>query len=156
MRIIAGQNRGLRLAEIGQGDHAAHLRPTTDRVRETLFNILRNWVDFQDLKVLDLFAGTGALGLEALSRGAQHVTFVENGRVGQKLIGDNIARMRAQDRCKLIAQDATKNATRSSFAIWCFWILPMVNPSGIRRCAALGRRAGSQPRPGSYLKRPAL
>lgn len=108
MRIIAGQNRGLRLAEIGQGDHAAHLRPTTDRVRETLFNILRNWVDFQDLKVLDLFAGTGALGLEALSRGAQHVTFVENGRVGQKLIGDNIARMRAQDRCKLIAQDATK------------------------------------------------
>jgi len=44
MRIIAGQNRGLRLAEIGAGDPAAHLRPTTDRVRETLFNVLRNWI----------------------------------------------------------------------------------------------------------------
>jgi 16S rRNA (guanine966-N2)-methyltransferase len=77
-------------------------------VRETLFNVLRNWIDFQGLSVLDLFAGTGALGLEALSRGAQHVTFVENGRVGQKLIGENIARMRAQDRSKLISQDATK------------------------------------------------
>ena len=108
MRIIAGQNRGLRLAEIGAGDPAAHLRPTTDRVRETLFNVLRNWINFQGLRVLDLFAGTGALGLEALSRGAQHVTFVENGRVGQKLIGENIARMRAQDRCKLLAQDAKK------------------------------------------------
>ena len=70
MRIIAGQNRGLRLAEIGKGDPAAHLRPTTDRVRESLFNVLRNWIDFQELRVLDLFAGTGALGLEALSRGA--------------------------------------------------------------------------------------
>ena len=46
MRIIAGQNRGLRLAEIGAGDPAAHLRPTTDRVRETLFNVLRNWINF--------------------------------------------------------------------------------------------------------------
>ena len=92
MRIIAGQNRGLRLAEIGKGDPAAHLRPTTDRVRESLFNVLRNWIDFQDLRVLDLFAGTGALGLEALSRGAQHITFVENGRVGQKLIGENISK----------------------------------------------------------------
>ena len=108
MRIIAGQNRGLRLAEIGAGDPAAHLRPTTDRVRETLFNVLRNWINFQGLRVLDLFAGTGALGLEALSRGAQHVTFVENGRVGQKLIGENIVRMRAQDCCQILAQDATK------------------------------------------------
>ena len=47
MRIIAGQNRGLRLAEIGKGDPAAHLRPTTDRVRESLFNVLRNWIDFK-------------------------------------------------------------------------------------------------------------
>ena len=91
MRIIAGRMKGLRLAHVGKGDTGAHLRPTTDRVRENLFNILNNHVDFDDMIVLDLFAGTGALGLEALSRGATSVTFVENGRVGQKLIAENIA-----------------------------------------------------------------
>ena len=65
MRIIAGKNRGLKLADLGKGDMAAHLRPTTDRVRESLFSILQNWVNFNGLRVLDLFAGTGALGLEA-------------------------------------------------------------------------------------------
>ena len=108
MRIIAGKNRGLKLADLGKGDMAAHLRPTTDRVRESLFNILQNWVDFNGLRVLDLFAGTGALGLEALSRGAQHATFVENGRVGQKLIQQNITLMRASDGTTLLTQDATK------------------------------------------------
>ena len=108
MRIIAGKNRGLKLADLGKGDMAAHLRPTTDRVRESLFNILQNWVNFNGLRVLDLFAGTGALGLEALSRGAQHATFVENGRVGQKLIQQNITLMRASDGTTFLTQDATK------------------------------------------------
>ena len=108
MRIISGKNRGLRLADVGQGDLGAHLRPTTDRVRESLFNVLQNWLSFRGLMVLDLFAGTGALGLEALSRGAQHATFVENGRVGQKLIEQNIALLRATDRSTLLTQDATK------------------------------------------------
>ena len=108
MRIIAGKNRGLKLADLGKGDMAAHLRPTTDRVRESLFNILQNWVNFNGLRVLDLFAGTGALGLEALSRGAQHATFIENGRVGQKLIQQNITLMRASDGTTLLTQDATK------------------------------------------------
>ena len=108
MRIIAGKNRGLKLANLGKGDMAAHLRPTTDRVRESLFNVLQNWVNFNGLRVLDLFSGTGALGLEALSRGAQHATFVENGRVGQKLIQQNITLMRASDCTTLLTQDATK------------------------------------------------
>ena len=108
MRIISGKNRGLRLADVCQGDLGAHLRPTTDRVRESLFNILQNWLNFKGLMVLDLFAGTGALGLEALSRGAQHATFVENGRIGQKLIQQNIALLKASDRSTLLTQDATK------------------------------------------------
>ena len=108
MRIISGKNRGLRLADVGQGDLGAHLRPTTDRVRESLFNVLQNWLNFKGLVVLDLFAGTGALGLEALSRGAQHATFVENGRIGQKLIQQNIALLKASDRSTLLTQDATK------------------------------------------------
>ncbi|MGB1234224.1 MAG: 16S rRNA (guanine(966)-N(2))-methyltransferase RsmD [Planktomarina sp.] len=90
MRIIAGRFRGVRLAVLGKGDAAAHLRPTTDRVRESLFNILCNHVGFEGLRVLDLFAGTGALGLEAMSRGAEHCTFVDNGRTSLKILGDNI------------------------------------------------------------------
>ena len=108
MRIISGQNRGLKLADVGNGDMEAHLRPTADRVRESMFNVLRNWLDFKGLIVLDLFAGTGSLGLEALSRGAQHATFVENGRVGQALIKQNITLLRAADRSTILSQDATK------------------------------------------------
>ena len=73
MRIIAGTYRGRALASLGKGDLSAHLRPTTDRVRESLFNILaggRFGDVITDMTVLDLFAGTGALGLEALSRAA--------------------------------------------------------------------------------------
>ena len=110
MRIISGKNRGLRLVDVGQGDLSSHLRPTTDRVRESLFNVLQNRLNFKGLMVLDLFAGTGALGLEALSRGAQHTTFVENGQVSQKLIQQNIALLKATDHSTLLKQDATKLA----------------------------------------------
>ena len=108
MRIIGGQNRGLRLAAVGKGDATAHLRPTTDRVRESLFNVLQNYLDFNGLNVLDLFAGTGALSFEAISRGAAQATLVENGRTGQKLIRENMTLLRCSDRCKLLLQDATK------------------------------------------------
>ena len=66
MRIIGGARRGLQLADVGAGDPAAHLRPTSDRVREAIFNLLINggYGDpITDARVLDLFAGTGALGL---------------------------------------------------------------------------------------------
>ncbi len=96
MRIIAGHHRGLTLASVGKGDAAAHLRPTPDRVRESLFNVLMAYGLPQGARVLDLFAGTGALGLEALSRGATHTTFVDNGRVAQKLIRENIGKTRRE------------------------------------------------------------
>lgn len=111
MRIIAGTHRGTALVAVGKGDTAAHLRPTTDRVRESLFNVLgggRFGNPINGARVLDLFAGTGALGLEALSRGAAHATFVDSGRVAQKLIRDNIAKLRREDDCKLIASDAAR------------------------------------------------
>ena len=108
MRIIAGDFRGRALAALGKGDTGAHLRPTTDRVRESLFNVLVHKVDFDGMRVLDLFAGTGALGLEALSRGAQTVCFVDDGRVSQGLIGKNIAICKAQDRCSLLRRNALK------------------------------------------------
>lgn len=108
MRIIAGRWRGTPLASVGKGDPAAHLRPTPDRVREALFSMLTSRGVLQDAHVLDLFAGTGALGFEALSRGAASALFVENGRVGQKLITDNIAKLGARDEAKLMRGDATR------------------------------------------------
>ncbi len=109
MRIIAGTHRGTTLAEVGKGDASAHLRPTTDRVRESLFNVLqggRFGDPINGARVLDLFAGTGALGLEALSRGAAHVTFVDNGKPAQKLIRANIAKLRRGDDCTLLTVPA--------------------------------------------------
>ena len=111
MRIIGGTHRGTALAAVGKGDAGAHLRPTTDRVRESLFNVLQGG-RFGDpitgSRVLDLFAGTGALGLEALSRGAAHVTLVDNGRVAQKLMQENIAKLRRSDDVTVLGVDAGK------------------------------------------------
>ncbi len=111
MRIIGGTHRGTALAAVGKGDAGAHLRPTTDRVRESLFNVLqggRFGDPISDARVLDMFAGTGALGLEALSRGASHVTFVDNGRIAQKLIRDNIAKLRRQTDTTLLTSDFSR------------------------------------------------
>ena len=109
MRIIGGQWRGLRLAEVGAGDPAAHLRPTSDRVREAIFNLLVNggYDDpVTDARVLDLFAGTGALGLEALSRGAAGLTLVDDGAAARALIARNLAL------CRTAARHLRLNATR--------------------------------------------
>jgi 16S rRNA (guanine966-N2)-methyltransferase len=80
---VGGRLRGTALAEVGAGDPAAHLRPTSDRVRESLFNVLqggRHGIRFWRARGCSTCSpGTGALGLEALSRGAAHATFVENG-----------------------------------------------------------------------------
>lgn len=110
MRIVGGRARGLKLAEVGAGDPAAHLRPTSDRVREAIFNLLVNGGYGNPLygaRVLDIFAGTGALGLEALSRGAVQATFVENGKAALALLTRNIALMRATGETTLHRKDAT-------------------------------------------------
>ena len=111
MRIIGGTSRGLHLAPLGEGDTKAHLRPTSDRVRESIFNLLINGGYGNPLagaRVLDVFAGTGALGLEALSRGAETATFLENGAAASALLKRNFALMRAESRCTHLKRDATK------------------------------------------------
>ena len=113
MRIIGGRARGLHLAPVGDGDANAHLRPTSDRVREAIFNLLINGRvaltgdPVTGARVLDLFAGTGALGLEALSRGAVHATFVDDGRVARALIKRNIDLLRAGNEAVYLAANAT-------------------------------------------------
>lgn len=110
MRIIGGSRRGLKLTEVGEGDAAAHLRPTSDRVREAIFNLLINahGNPVAGARVLDLFAGTGALGLEALSRGAVHATFVDDGAKAQALLKSNIEKMRAGGETRILRQNATR------------------------------------------------
>lgn len=106
MRIIAGKFRSAALASVGKGDFGAHLRPTSDRVRESLFNVIAQYDVIEGARVLDLFAGTGALGLEALSRGAIHAAFVDDGRAAQRLIAQNITKLRVGAETEIIRRDA--------------------------------------------------
>ncbi|WIY53426.1 16S rRNA (guanine(966)-N(2))-methyltransferase RsmD [Devosia sp. YIM 151766] len=105
MRIVAGKFRGKQLNS--PSDQST--RPTSDRARESIFNILGSRLGpaLDGKRVLDLFAGTGALGLEALSRGAAHVTFVETGAEARGIIRDHIEAFGAAGITKLLRRDAT-------------------------------------------------
>jgi len=105
MRIVAGKFRGKAL--LSPTDDS--IRPTSDRARESVFNILssRIGVHLDGLKVLDLFAGTGALGLEALSRGASGAVFVDNGAESRGIIRDHIEAFGIAGIAKLLRRDAT-------------------------------------------------
>ena len=100
MRVIAGVHKG-RVLEAPAWDG---LRPTSDRLRETLFNVLAPRI--REARVLDGYAGTGAVGIEALSRGAVHVTFVESDRRAQTLIEKNLARCGISDGYAIIRAPA--------------------------------------------------
>ena len=117
LRIVGGVHRGRRLS-VPLGDA---VRPTGDRTREALFNILSHGgfaaggLPFADRAVLDAFAGTGAFGLEALSRGASAAAFIENGREALAALRRNIATLGEEDRAHVIAGDATR-PPRAGFA----------------------------------------
>jgi 16S rRNA (guanine966-N2)-methyltransferase len=106
MRIVAGKFRGKNL--LSPSDEA--VRPTSDRAREAIFSILssRLGANLGGLRVLDLFAGTGALGLEALSRGAASVVFVDTGTEARGLIRDHIEAFGVGGIAKLLRRDATE------------------------------------------------
>lgn len=99
MRIISGASRGRKLVQIQGKD----IRPTSDRAKEALFNILGP--DIQNKRVLDMFAGTGALGLEALSRGAQSAVFVDAARSSCNIIKQNIQLCRIADQAQILCHD---------------------------------------------------
>jgi len=104
MRIISGEFKG-RFINVPKSDL---IRPTTDRVRETLFNLLNNQIDFDGINVLDVYAGSGSLGLECLSRGAASVDFVEKNFVIQKNLQDNINSLKVEDRCTIYKMEAVR------------------------------------------------
>jgi 16S rRNA (guanine(966)-N(2))-methyltransferase RsmD len=107
MRVISGAARGTRLVELGDAD----IRPTLDRVKESFFNLVGQGLE--GMAFLDLFAGTGSIGIEALSRGAEKVIFVEKNPAAQSLITRNLekCRMHSADpttRWQLMQQDAVQ------------------------------------------------
>ena len=106
MRIVGGRHRGTQLA----GPKTQAIRPTSDRLRESLFNILAHGLDdpVEGARVLDLFSGTGALGLEALSRGARFCLFVEEAAEARGLIHANVEKLALTGVTKLWRRDATK------------------------------------------------
>ncbi|WP_336066603.1 16S rRNA (guanine(966)-N(2))-methyltransferase RsmD [Nitratireductor rhodophyticola] len=106
MRIVGGEFRGRTLA-VPKSDA---IRPTTDRTRQALFNILehRHAGRLENARVLDLFAGTGALGLEALSRGSAFALFIEEAAAARALIRTNVENFGLQGRAKIFRRDATR------------------------------------------------
>jgi 16S rRNA (guanine966-N2)-methyltransferase len=107
MRIVSGSLGG----RVIQAPPGTDTRPTSEKVRQAIFNILP---DLSGATVLDLFAGSGALGLEAISRGAEHVTFVEKSRKAAEVLKANIAKLRADNEAdvEVVVGDALKMATR--------------------------------------------
>lgn len=108
MRVVAGKYGSRTL----KGPRALKLRPTSDRLRETLFNILGASV--AGSVFVDAYAGTGAIGIEALSRGARHVVFLEKHRAGVALIRENLKALGAGESTEVIAGDALKGFERLS------------------------------------------
>ena len=118
MRVIAGKYRSRRL----KGPGGMHLRPTSDRLRETIFDILGTSV--QDSFFVDLYAGTGAIGIEAVSRGARETIFIESHKAGAKLVRQNLESLGIRDGVEVIEADVVKGleklATRHMVADFVF------------------------------------
>jgi 16S rRNA (guanine966-N2)-methyltransferase len=110
MRIIAGEFRGRPLNSVSD----LSVRPTTDRAKQTIFDILTNRIDFSDLEVLDLFAGSGSLGLEAISRGVKSVTFIDKSRKSLEVLEKNVASLGCKTQCSVYQADV-------------FWYLKNIN-----------------------------
>lgn len=107
MRVITGTARGRKLKELS----GMETRPTTDRVKEAMFSIIQ--FELEGRRVLDLFSGTGQLGIEALSRGAEHCVFVDIRREAVSLIRDNLAHTGLTDRAKVVQGDYLAYLTQS-------------------------------------------
>lgn len=145
MRIIGGRHRGTKLADLA-GDKT---RPTSDRVRESLFNILdggRFGMATKDAIVVDLFAGTGALGLEALSRGATTANFVENDAAALRVLRANIDRLKRTGDATVMAGNATSlGAWRNDPATLVFADAPYGTGAGLEAVLNLHHIGGIAP-----------
>ncbi len=104
MRIIAGKFKGRTI----KFPNSKLVRPTTDKNKESIFNYLVHTIEFEGIKVCDIYAGSGSLGLEALSRGADEVHFIEKDFHVSKMLQENISSLNADDVCKIFRMDAIR------------------------------------------------
>lgn len=149
MRIVSGRFRGKAL--LTPADDA--IRPTADRVREAVFNILasRIGVNLDGVRVLDLFAGTGALGLEAISRGASGAIFVDTGADARGLIRDNIEAFGIAGIAKLLRRDATALGVAGTMGPFDLVFLDPPYGKGLGEQALVSLREGNWLAPGATL-----
>ncbi len=149
MRIIAGRFRGKKIYSPDDDT----IRPTSDRVREALFSILASKLPngFAELKVLDLFAGTGALGLEALSRGAQLAAFVDNGIQARGIIRSNIELFGVGGKSKLLKRDAIDLGTAQKFLPFDLVFIDPPYGQGMAEKALMSANKGNWIAPGALI-----
>jgi 16S rRNA (guanine966-N2)-methyltransferase len=153
MRIVGGALKGRSLA----APKDTRIRPTTDRTRESLFNILAHAeaieTDFEELRVLDLFAGTGALGFEALSRGAAFALFVDDHPASRGLIRENADTLGLMGCSKIYRRDATKLGSRPGSVGPAFHIVFADPPygQGLGEKALIGALEGDWLAPGALI-----
>lgn len=130
MRIVGGSLGG----RVLRAPHGAATRPTSEKVREAIFNILG---PVEGARVLDLFAGSGALGIEALSRGAAHATFVDTGKPALAALRANLRELGLEDRAAVLPMDAVAAARRPPPAPWGIVFVDPPYASDLARRAAL-------------------
>jgi 16S rRNA (guanine966-N2)-methyltransferase len=140
MRIVGGRLRGRLLA----GPRSQAIRPTADRLREALFNILRHGYGdaVTGARVLDLFAGTGALGLEALSRGADFALFIDHAAAARAVIRENIAALGLGGVSRIFRRDATQLGSAQTLAPFSLVFLDPPYGRGLAESALACARAG--------------
>lgn len=147
MRVVGGEFRGRPLAT----PRDQSIRPTTDRAREAVFNVLihRFGEKLEGARVLDLFAGTGALGLEALSRGASYAVFIEESAEGRGLIRSNVEAFGLTGRTKIFRRDATKLGEAGTMAPFGLLFADPPYGKGLGELALRSARAGGWLAPGA-------
>ncbi len=104
MRIIAGKHRGVPI----KFPNSKLVRPTTDKNKEAMFNYLNNLIDFEGIKACDIYAGSGALGLETISRGADQIHFIEKNFKVAQVLKENIAKIKEQNIAKVFISEALR------------------------------------------------
>lgn len=147
MRIVGGRLRGRQLA----APTSQAIRPTADRLRESLFNILVHAYDdpVTDARVLDLFAGTGALGLEALSRGAAFALFIDEGAQARALLRENVATLGLGGVSRIFRRDATRLGAAHPIEAFSLAFLDPPYGRGLAEEALASARAGGWLAPGA-------
>jgi 16S rRNA (guanine966-N2)-methyltransferase len=140
MRVVGGSLRGRALA----APKSQSIRPTADRLREALFNILIHGYDnpLAGARVLDLFAGTGALGIEALSRGAAFTQFVDDGAEARALLRENVATLGLGGTSRIFRRDATKLGPAHPVEPFALAFLDPPYGKGLAEQALISARAG--------------